>query len=256
MQKTHKFIILTFLFAYSCQAAQAPASMAASWLPSLVAFTQPIVRATRFAYVVARNGALPNGRQRAIMWDALGSDATDQVDLSKITVEREPMLWPRNRVLDVVYAPYKAEYSPEVQIEDSKAKQWWNAGLTAAAGTAAYALPRLAAAYATGGFAPIIIETATSGLQGIVAAKAYDTVKSYFLSRDLEAARNGDGDLAAELQRKAIGFQINKDLTGSAVPAAAVAKPENVGPDLSQAGTSDRAQDNPSLHYQAQASQE
>jgi len=157
----------------------------------------------------AYNIGIPSGEQTQIMADTLVDN--DHVDFTKTTVEKTPLFFPSNRQLSVLYAAYKPEYDADSRLDDANKRTKWHASVAATC----IVTKALFTKFGGASFNPQSINNAVYGLPITSLPAALNSVaavyygcRSYGLKNRIEAARNGDGDVAKDLTRKAINYAV------------------------------------------------
>lgn len=145
-----------------------------------------------------------------------------ELDLSKISVEQDPVFFPESKEMVTVYADYKPEHNAENRLEKAKELRNWHAKVAGASALLTYLTAYEKKTCRVGLSSPMInivfklkeslktypfacfqaLTMLNAGYAGIKAWEASD------LTTKLKAAQDGDGDVARALERKAIAYQI------------------------------------------------
>lgn len=133
-----------------------------------------------------------------------------ELDMSKISIEHDPVVWPETKEMVTIYADYKPEHHAEQRLEDARKLRNWHAKTALATGllshfafkykpTDAPHKAMLKAIPATVGSSLALLNAGYAG---------YKAWQTYELGSKIKAAQAGDGDVARALERKAIAYQI------------------------------------------------
>lgn len=134
----------------------------------------------------------------------------DELDLSKISVEHDPVVFPENKEMVTVYADYKPEFHAESRLEKARELRNWHAKTALATGL----LTHFAFKYKpTDATHKTMLKAIPSTIGSSVAwlnmgYSGYKAWQVHELKNSIKAAQNGDGDVARALERKAIAYQI------------------------------------------------